>query len=415
MASISTCPYCGALVRSDQQNCPGCGAANELYVTVRSTPDLTPGTIEELQDYCSAHKVPLSQLRFFIGENRPEPRVFGIYRDGGNIVVYKNKSDGSRSIGYQGPDEERAVTMLYRKLLETGSKQNLLSAQTGEWSQPLSQGPPKTIEELQAFCRKHNMPLRKMHFFIGENYPHPMAFGIYRDGDEVVVYKNKSNGERTIRYRGKFEERGVKEIYEKLLDECHRRGIYPDGNPGTRAGSSNSGSSGSGTRSTSSPKRKQTRSGCLLYLLDHPFRVFIIIILLGVIVTSCTGSIGHRRDGYYQIPGDDLVYYRYGDNWYYSPDDDLSGTWYEAGDFPMEEYEEYSLGDDWDMDWGVSDFRESSTWDDLHSSSSSSYSSSYSSYDSDSDYDSWDSDDTDWGSSDYDSWDSGDTDWDSDW
>ena len=59
-------------------------------------------------------------------------------------------------------------------------------------------------------------------------------------------------------------------------------------------------------------------------------------------------------------------------------------------EFPATDYEAYSLGEDWSSDWGVSDFKSSSTWEELHESHSSS-------------------------SSDYDSWDSGDTDWDSDW
>ena len=187
MASYGTCPYCGALVRSDQQKCPGCGAPNDKYVAERVSPDLMPGTIQELKDYCSAHKVPLRQLRFFIGEDYREPRAFGVYRDKENYVVYRNKADGSRSLGYQGPDEAHAVSMIFRKLQEAGSSQGLISPETGDWSAPVPAGPPKTIEELQAFCRAQHMPLRKMRFFIGEDTREAMAFGIYRDGDEVVV------------------------------------------------------------------------------------------------------------------------------------------------------------------------------------------------------------------------------------
>ncbi len=94
---------------------------------------------------------------------------------------------------------------------------------------------PHTIEELQEFCAERGMPLFRMRFFIGEDFKEPRAFGIYRkpNGD-VVVYKNKDTGERAIRYEGPDEEHGVTELYLKLLDECHRRGIYPetpDGKP----------------------------------------------------------------------------------------------------------------------------------------------------------------------------------------
>ena len=401
MASISSCPYCGAAVRSDQANCPGCGAANEHFVAFTPALDLTPKTIAELKEYCALHKLPLRELRFFIGEDYRRPRAYGIYRDKDNLVVYKNKSDGSRSVHYQGPDEAYAVRELYGKLTEECRRVGI-TPEEGQVSRSAPEkpaGPPKTIEELQAYCASHNMPLRKMRFFIGEDYRQPKAFGIYRDGDEVVVYKNKDNGERAIRYRGRFEERGVREIYDKLLDECHKRGIYPDGKPVARSGG------GSGT--SSSRKRKKRGGGCLSSMIQHPFLFFIVLILLGAIVSSCSDSIGHRSDGYFRRPGDDKVYYHYGNDWYYTYDENESGYWYETDEFPESDYQSYSLGDAWSSDWGVSDFRESSTWDDLHTSSYSSSSSS--------DYDSWDSSDSDWGGSDYDSWDSGDTDWGSDW
>ena len=45
-------------------------------------------------------------MRFFIGEDFREARAFGIYKAGENrFVVYKNKSDGSRAVRYDGPDE----------------------------------------------------------------------------------------------------------------------------------------------------------------------------------------------------------------------------------------------------------------------------------------------------------------------
>ena len=285
MASTSKCPYCDGVIRSDEKICPHCGAVNESYI------EDTPRTVQQ----------------------------------------------------------------------------------------------PRTIEELKEYCAERGMPLLRMRFFIGEDYREAKAFGIYREGRNVVVYKNKADGSRAIRYRGPDEEHAVKEIFLKLLDECHSRGIYPDGAPVARSG----GSSRSGGK-------KKRGGGCLSALLYHPFRVFIALMLLGVLVTSCTYGIAHRNDGYFQRPGDDKVYYHYGDDWYYTYDINESGYWYGTNDFPEADYESYSLGDTWSSDWGVSDFRESSTWDDLHSSSS--------------DSDSWDS-----SSSDYDSWDSGGTDWDSDW
>ena len=118
MASVSKCPYCGGQVRSDQLKCPGCGGANENYVPAApSRSALRPKTIRELQEYCASRKLPLKQMRFFIGENYRPPKAFGIYRDGENFIVYKNKGDGSRFIRYSGPDEAKAVDELFNKLL----------------------------------------------------------------------------------------------------------------------------------------------------------------------------------------------------------------------------------------------------------------------------------------------------------
>lgn len=119
MASVNKCPYCGADVRSDEKNCPGCGAPNELYVTEAPAADsLRPKTMEELLDFAAERHMPLERMRFFVGKDYREPKAFGVYRDAsGNYIVYKNKANGERAVRYSGPDEARAVGELYDKLL----------------------------------------------------------------------------------------------------------------------------------------------------------------------------------------------------------------------------------------------------------------------------------------------------------
>ncbi|MBR0081874.1 MAG: hypothetical protein IJP98_03935 [Clostridia bacterium] len=88
---------------------------------------------------------------------------------------------------------------------------------------------PKTIEELKEYCAERDMPLLRMRFFIGENTQEPRAFGIYKDGNgNTVVYKNKADRSRAVRYNGPDEAYGVKEILAKLKEECRARGIDPD-------------------------------------------------------------------------------------------------------------------------------------------------------------------------------------------
>ena len=222
---------------------------------------------------------------------------------------------------------------------------------------------PKTIEELKEYCAERGMPLLRMRFFIGEDFKEPKAFGIYRDGDEVVVYKNKANGQRAVRYRGPDEEHAVQELFQKLLEECHNRGIYPDGKPVEPA--------------ESAPARK----GARLFL--KAYGIFFAAAAAAVAGTAIFSTIQHRHDGYYRI--NETIYYRYGDDWYTDYDYD----WYEVEE-PVEDWSDYYIGDDYDSDWGVSDFRDSEIWEEIEENSSSD-------------------------SSDYDSWDSSDTDWDSDW
>ena len=67
-----------------------------------------------------------------------------------------------------------------------------------------SDGQPKTIEELQQWYVGHHLPPEEItRFFIGKNIKEPKAFGIYKTGTgDCVVYKNKSTGERVVRYQG---------------------------------------------------------------------------------------------------------------------------------------------------------------------------------------------------------------------
>lgn len=52
------------------------------------------------------------------------------------------------------------------------------------------------------------------------DFRQPKAFGIYKDSDgNFVVYKNKGDGTRAERYRGKDEAYAVNEIYQKLRSE----------------------------------------------------------------------------------------------------------------------------------------------------------------------------------------------------
>ncbi len=75
-------------------------------------------SVEELLQRAAERGMPLEKMRFFINEDRREPRCFGIYQDEytGHWIVYKNKADGSRAVRYAGPDEAYAAQELWAKI-----------------------------------------------------------------------------------------------------------------------------------------------------------------------------------------------------------------------------------------------------------------------------------------------------------
>lgn len=110
------CDYCGAWMEDTEKTCPNCSAANANLARVAAK---TPKTIEELISWYKARNLPpFETTRFFIGENYKGARAFGIYEEGGEYIVYKNKSDGSRAIRYKGTDEAYAVNEIYLRLKE---------------------------------------------------------------------------------------------------------------------------------------------------------------------------------------------------------------------------------------------------------------------------------------------------------
>ncbi len=249
---------------------------------------------------------------------------------------------------------------------------------------------PHTIEELKKWYEdRHLPPPETTRFFIGVDYKDPRAFGIYKDDSgEFVVYKNKADGSRAIRYKGKDEAYAVDEIYQKLKDEIVHQ------------------------KARNSSRKTQTRVDPKLKKIYSAGSTIAVIAFVAIFsVNTFIGSTYNRRhNGYYNFG--DVVYYNDSGDWYYF--DDHNEDWYDA-DVPVQ-YDEnntdpYFMGRTYeDVDWestdedltknadgstkSIPDIEDSTAYQDNHSS------------DSDSDYD-WDS-----GS---DSWDSGGSDWDSDW
>lgn len=225
---------------------------------------------------------------------------------------------------------------------------------------------PKTIEELQAWYLAHHLPPEEItRFFIGKNIKEPKAFGIYKDGNgDYVVYKNKSTGERAIRYQGSDEAYAVNELYQRLKAEIvDQKANRPSNQPPASDGK----------------KKKRKGCGCMMAIL--------VLFLIGAILSVFDNT---PPNGYYNYHG--TQYYHQGSSWYYY--DSNTDDWYESQDIDIDKdnASDYRV-----YDHSGKDF-ESTSWYDAGSNSD--------------DYD-WDDDD-DWGGSSSD-WDSDSTDWDSDW
>ena len=272
---------------------------------------------------------------------------------------------------------------------------------------------PKTIEELLAFCERHELPLSKMRFFIGLDYPGAKAYGIYQDQNgDFVVYKNKADGSRAVRYRGPDEAHAVNELFQKLKEEATgqraRVASARKGTPVSSPSESRSYPYSDQVVQSRRPKKKKA----------HGLLIGIIAVAAAITIVRTVTAIQNNTP-FHSSPS--TGYYHYNDQYYYNQNDDWYlynndiGCWYpiytiddELTDNYGDYYSSYSYFDD----YGVENFADSGYYD-SYSGSSSSYSSDWDS--SDSDWDSSDSD-WDWDWDDDDDWDSSsDWDWDSDW
>lgn len=234
---------------------------------------------------------------------------------------------------------------------------------------------PKTIEELKQWYQDMNLPPEETtRFFIGKNYEGAKAFGIYMDDatEDFVVYKNKADGTRAIRYQGKNQEYAVNELYLKLKEEVAKQ------------------KQNNVRYTTSSHKFNGGRN-----YNNRPSLTIGNMIIFGFvgvfIFITCLVAVFVPKRGYYL----------YNDNYYYYQ----NGLWYEynngwnRAEKPRElsrHYRDYYQSYGYDSYYYIDNFENSGYYIEPSSSSD----------------DDWDSGSS-WDSSD--SWDSGSTDWSSDW
>lgn len=225
-------------------------------------------------------------------------------------------------------------------------------------------GVPKTIEELKKFCAEKKLPLEKMRFFIGVDFKEPKAFGIYKDENgNFVVYKNKADGSRAVRYKGSDEAYAVNEIYQKMKSEIQlrKKPKQPD--------------------NYTKKKKKADTAGLIIFVC-----VFIAVII------SAIFSPGSPDRGYYRY--DDSYYYYQNSEWYVYGSNGWSRT--SVSEELSDNYSDYYESEGYSSKYGTENFEDTEY---------------YTVTDDDDWEDDWDDDDWDVGGD----WDTGATDWDTDW
>ncbi|MDE6026003.1 MAG: hypothetical protein K2G45_11175 [Lachnospiraceae bacterium] len=250
---------------------------------------------------------------------------------------------------------------------------------------------PKTIDELRMWAEDNNLPLADMRTYIGMDYRGAKAYGIYKDEEtgKFIVYKNKADGTRSVRYEGYDQAYAVNELYMKMQEriEQQKQGNYyqsyaPEQNNYNHP-----------SRGGRSP------FGRLVFFVS------VMTILMVVMIT--VAAFYMMRRNYHKGPTSG--YYRYDDTYYYCQDNDFyyydyyDNSWYYANDVDNElidNYSDYYESSGYYDSYDIMDFQDSSYY---HPND---YNNNYNNdYDNDWD-DDWDNDwDNDWNDS-YDDWDS---------
>ena len=291
-------------------------------------------------------------------------------------------------------------------------------------------GTPKTIAELQAWYTARNLPpMEVTRFFIGQNYTGRRAFGIYEEDGEYIVYKNKDDGSRAVRYKGRDEAYAVNEIYLKLKGEILNQ----------KAHNINGAKNNSGNVFETLREVNQTRNAIsrrMFPLLAGVVGFSMIGMLMSSFmlmrntdsitetssVVSSSSASSASSDSSVSSSAYAGNYYKYDDNVYYCSTYDDDWYWYDADrhdympvEIPQSMYEniqdyKYADGESWDS--SIEHFEDTETGEavqEAYYNGEYDSTTSYSSFDDDDDDYTWDSDDSwdsDWGSG---------SDWDSDW
>lgn len=325
-------------------------------------------SIEELKQKCAEKNMPLEKMRFFIGENRKEPKCFGVYLDEntGNWIVYKNKADGTRAVRYEGPDEARAAQEIWTKIGDEVKHRKDMHASPYDES-----------------------VLREIY----EQSEQPLSTGGGDPEEEFAVVAGKEPGGVAGKEPGGSSGKAQRSVPSKVSRSA----------PGKASGRT--------ARRTSRKAPEGVLGGILgifsntfsfiwnEFVLEHPFAsLFFALVGTSLFLEFVFPS---PQNGYYQV--EDTVYYYLEDQWYMYDD---SGDWVTSY-VDLDDPEDYYLGDFYSEEYGTEAFEGTEYYGhyleekrekekERENRDNDDYDNDYDDDDYDYDYDDWDADDTDW-------------------
>jgi hypothetical protein len=220
---------------------------------------------------------------------------------------------------------------------------------------------PLTIEELKQWYQDRGLPpAETTRFFIGEDYKGPRAFGIYKDEKtgNCVVYKNKGNGERAVRYQGTDEAYAVNELFQRLKQEIIEQKSRSAGNSGS-------------PQRNGSGKKDGGLLGILFRIVMGIFAAFVAIFIAAAVLIFAEDKPArgyYKYEGapyYYSTESNDSAY----EGWFAYDRDEWHGL-IRPDAMPAalqkdKTAKKYYVSSEWDSTLGCTDFHDSIQYQDL--------------------------------------------------
>lgn len=175
---------------------------------------------------------------------------------------------------------------------------------------------PKTIGDLKQWYLQQGLPSEDVtRFFIGKDIRSARAFGIYQENDgRFIVYKNKNNGVRAIRYEGRDEAYAVNELYQRLREEMRNQAAHGRQAPTPTVQSLRTAPAPDSYKSEVSERAEAPKKSHLKRIIAILSAALVVSLLVWLVVVPLCRPL---QNGYYKYRDEKRPYYYYENGkWY---------------------------------------------------------------------------------------------------